>query len=104
MPLQQSSSREAFKHNIEAEVSAGKPQKQAVAIAYATQRKNDILPTEKFKRSMQQYGLSSMKDNRGADVNGPAQAKQLASQRSGQSYNDNVRKFRNSDRYGMRSK
>ena len=39
MPLKQSASKKAFKENIQTEMSAGKPQKQAVAIAYATQRK-----------------------------------------------------------------
>jgi len=33
MPLESGSSREAISHNIETEVNAGKPQKQAVAIA-----------------------------------------------------------------------
>ena len=36
MPLIKSKSDKAFKHNIEAEIHAGKPQRQAVAIAYAT--------------------------------------------------------------------
>lgn len=39
MPLVKSKSKDAFKKNIRAEVKAGKPQKQAVAIAYATKRK-----------------------------------------------------------------
>lgn len=38
MPLIKSKSKEAFKKNISTEIKAGKPQKQAVAIAYATQR------------------------------------------------------------------
>ena len=38
MPLIKSKSKKAFKHNVEAEIHAGKPQKQAVAIAYATKR------------------------------------------------------------------
>ena len=38
MPLIKSKSKEAFKKNISTEMKAGKPQKQAVAIAYATQR------------------------------------------------------------------
>ena len=33
MPLQKSSSKKAFKENVRAEIKAGKPQKQAVAIA-----------------------------------------------------------------------
>ena len=38
MPLIKSKSPEAFKKNIKAEISAGKPQKQAVAIAYSVKR------------------------------------------------------------------
>jgi hypothetical protein len=38
MPLEKGSGREAFEHNVKAEIAAGKPQKQAVAIAYAQQR------------------------------------------------------------------
>jgi hypothetical protein len=38
MPLKKSSSKEAFRANVRAEVKAGKPVKQAVAIAYATKR------------------------------------------------------------------
>jgi hypothetical protein len=38
MPLTKSKSKKAFEHNIKAEIAAGKPQKQAVAIAYATKR------------------------------------------------------------------
>ena len=38
MPLKHSKSEKAFKSNIKAEMKAGKPQKQAVAIAYATKR------------------------------------------------------------------
>lgn len=39
MPLKKSSSKKAFKENIKAEIKAGKPQKQAVAIAYSVKRK-----------------------------------------------------------------
>ena len=38
MPLTKSKSKKAFEHNIKAEMSAGKPQKQAVAIAYNVKR------------------------------------------------------------------
>ena len=38
MPLVKSSSKNAFRKNIKAEMAAGKPQKQAVAIAYSTKR------------------------------------------------------------------
>jgi hypothetical protein len=36
--LKKSTSEKAFKQNIKTEVKAGKPVKQAVAIAYATKR------------------------------------------------------------------
>ena len=38
MPLTKSTSKAAFGKNIGAEIKAGKPQKQAVAIAYAVKR------------------------------------------------------------------
>lgn len=38
MPLKTSTSQSAFHSNIKAEMNAGKPQKQAVAIAYAKKR------------------------------------------------------------------
>lgn len=38
MPLVKSASKEAFRKNVKTEVAAGKPVKQAVAIAYSTQR------------------------------------------------------------------
>ena len=38
MPLTKSTSKAAFKKNVAAEVRAGKPVKQAVAIAYSTKR------------------------------------------------------------------
>lgn len=38
MPLTKSASKNAFAKNIRREIAAGKPQKQAVAIAYAVKR------------------------------------------------------------------
>ena len=38
MPLKKSASPDAFRKNVKAELAAGKPQKQAVAIAYAVKR------------------------------------------------------------------
>jgi hypothetical protein len=38
MPLKKSASKEAFRQNVRAEANAGKPIKQAVAIAYAVKR------------------------------------------------------------------
>ncbi len=39
MPLKTSASRKAFSSNVKAEMDAGRPQKQAVAIAYSQKRK-----------------------------------------------------------------
>ena len=57
MPLIKSKSPKAFSSNVKAEINAGKPQKQAVAIAYSVKRKagdivskrraNNIDPTPK---------------------------------------------------------
>ena len=38
MPLIKSKSKQAFQKNVKKEIAAGKPPKQAVAIAYATKR------------------------------------------------------------------
>lgn len=38
MPLSKSTSKSAFRKNVKAEISAGKPAKQAVAIAYSVKR------------------------------------------------------------------
>jgi len=46
MPLVKSTSPKAFRENVKAEVKAGKPVKQAVAIAYAVKRSAPA-PTKK---------------------------------------------------------
>ena len=40
MPLIKSKSKKAFSANVKAEIAAGKPQKQAVAIAYSVKRRS----------------------------------------------------------------
>lgn len=40
MPLNKSKSKKAFKQNVKTEIAAGKPPKQALAIAYSTQRQS----------------------------------------------------------------
>ena len=42
MPLEQSATKSALQHNIATEVRAGKSPEQAAAIAYSTQRANDV--------------------------------------------------------------
>ncbi len=39
MPLEKGKSPEAFKHNLKAEIKAGKPMKQSLAIAYSMKKK-----------------------------------------------------------------
>jgi hypothetical protein len=47
MPLVKSASKKAFEKNIKAEVKAGKPVKQAVAIAYSEKREAEKKPKKK---------------------------------------------------------
>lgn len=49
MPLKKSTSEKAFKSNIKAEVKAGKPVKQAVAIAYSVKREASKKPAKSKK-------------------------------------------------------
>jgi len=50
MPLIKSTSKKAFKENVRKEIAAGKPPKQAVAIAYSTKRAAaSTKPTSKSK-------------------------------------------------------
>jgi len=49
MPLIKSTSKRAFKENISKEVAAGKPVKQAVAIAYSEKREAGKKKTMKSK-------------------------------------------------------
>ena len=50
MPLVKSTSKNALRKNIAAEVKAGKPVKQAVAIAYSVKREAAKKPTQKPKK------------------------------------------------------
>jgi len=49
MPLTKSTSKQAFSKNVKAEVAAGRPVKQAVAIAYAVKRDAAKKPKSKGK-------------------------------------------------------
>lgn len=40
MPLKKGTSKKTFQHNVRQEIKAGKPRKQAVAIAYSVKRKS----------------------------------------------------------------
>ena len=50
MPLKKSASPKAFKENVKAELSAGKPVKQAVAIAYAEKREASKMKAKPSKK------------------------------------------------------
>lgn len=50
MPLEKSASKKAIGHNIEAEEHAGKPRKQAVAIALSVARKAGAKIPKKAKK------------------------------------------------------
>ena len=52
MPLESGKSRGAFEHNVKTEIEAGKPQKQAVAVAYSKQREDAELPQAEFGRQL----------------------------------------------------
>jgi hypothetical protein len=47
MPLKKSTSKEAFRSNVKAEVQSGKPVKQAVAIAYSVKKEASKGKTKK---------------------------------------------------------
>ena len=47
MPLVKSASKDAFRKNVRAEIKAGKPPKQAVAIAYNVKRQAQKPKTKK---------------------------------------------------------
>lgn len=50
MPLVKSASKDAFRKNVKAEIAAGKPQKQALAISYAVKRAATKRAAEKKKK------------------------------------------------------
>jgi hypothetical protein len=50
MPLVKSASSAAFRKNVKTEMAHGKPQKQAVAIAYSVKREADKKPPTKGKK------------------------------------------------------
>jgi len=52
MPLEGGKSRATFSHNVKTEMAAGKPQKQAVAIAYAKERGDARAATDELRRAI----------------------------------------------------
>ena len=86
MPLIKSKSKEAFGKNVAAEIKAGKPQKQAVAIAYATKRAapkkaGGVLTTERRKSlPKSEFGLPGSRKYPMPDRAHAANAKARATQ------------------------
>lgn len=64
----------------------------------------DLIPTTKFKKVMGEYGAGTLKTPSGQQVNSPKQAEAIAASESGQSYNQQTKKFRTADRFGMRKR
>lgn len=56
MPLDKSGSKEAFSNNVAAEREAGKPEAQAVAIAYSVQREHEPKHIERHEHERSKYG------------------------------------------------
>ena len=52
MPLETGESKKAFSHNVATEMNAGKPQNQAVAIAYAEKRAHDAIDEANLQQRM----------------------------------------------------
>lgn len=58
MPLMRGKSKEAVSQNIRTEVAAGKPHKQAIAIALSVQRESGNAMSEHAKRFMHKHKRS----------------------------------------------
>lgn len=88
MPLETGKSEAAFKHNLEVELTAGKPKKQSLAIAYAKQREAqdtdvEISPADIHKhiavhRRIQELALKGID----VELEGAAQTEAPAADRS----------------------
>ena len=71
MPLESGPSKAAFSHNVATEMNAGKEQKQAVAIAYAKKR-GDQLATVADAVDKIRARLDALEGRRRADADKPA--------------------------------
>lgn len=63
MPLETGKSKEAFQHNVKAEIDAGKSQKQAVAIAYHEAGEDSAIENAESARETDRNGYMTVYDN-----------------------------------------
>ena len=56
MPLDKSGSKQSFGNNVKAEMDSGKPQNQAVAIAYSVEREREKGHSERHEHERNKYG------------------------------------------------
>jgi hypothetical protein len=56
MPLEKKPTDEAFKRNVSAEIDAGRPRDQALAIAYSTKRQAGGEANDAKKKALAQMG------------------------------------------------
>ena len=64
MPLLKSTSKGAFSKNVKAEIAAGKPVKQAVAIAYSTKRDAEKHHSSHSAKRSESYHREVVKSNK----------------------------------------
>lgn len=87
MPLMKSKSKKAFEHNIEAEMHAGKPQDQALAIAYSVKKR-----AKKASGGTVESGSPTMNYAEGGDISASNEKRPMPENR----YNDSSEASRNS--------
>lgn len=67
-------------------------------------KRNDLIPTKKFKKVMGEYGRGELKSSSGQKVTNPKQAEAIAASESHQSYKKKQMDRKNADRYGRGKK
>jgi len=78
MPLTKSTSRQAFQKNVRTEIAAGRPPKQAVAIAYSTKREAEHHSDHSKRRSEHYHkSVAAQKVVKGATMMTRAQGQMI---------------------------
>lgn len=79
--------------------------KQAVAIGYSEasrQSHKDLIPSRDMSRSIEKFNEGKLLNSNRQVVNSRNGAREQGSVRTGQAYSDQIKKFKNADRYGIR--